>query len=366
MFVTPREQQILALLRENPMIQQQELADQLLISRSAVAGHIMNLTNKGLIKGKGYILTSQKTAVAIGGANMDLCGKSAVPILNGDSNPGTLNYSPGGVARNIADNLARLGSKVELLSSIGDDQWGEQLIAACVEAGVGVGHLHRSQNGRTATYLSIHDNQGEMIVALNDMKVLEQLNAEQLAKHKSLISHSDLIVLDANLSEDALAYLFNSTEQNRIYVDPVSANKAIKLKPYLAQIELLKPNLIEAELLSGIQLKSDNDLPRICDALHDKGIQQVVLSLGSKGIFASNRHETLRLTPTSTDVINVTGAGDALMAGLAHAALESWPWQQGIEFAFHCAELATQSTDTINPRISERAVHRLMETNHVK
>jgi len=82
------------------MIQQQELADQLMISRSAIAGHIMNLTNKGLIKGKGYILASQ---------NMDLCGKASVPLLNGDSNPGTLHYSPGGVARNIADNLARLG-----------------------------------------------------------------------------------------------------------------------------------------------------------------------------------------------------------------------------------------------------------------
>jgi len=364
--VTPREQQILALLRDNPMIQQQELADQLLISRSAVAGHIMNLTNKGLIKGKGYILTSHKSAVVIGGANMDLCGKSSVPILSGDSNPGSLSYSPGGVARNIADNLARLGSKVELLTSIGDDQWGEQLVTACINAGVNVNHLHRSQHGRTATYLSIHDDKGEMQVALNDMKVLEELNADQLTKNKSLISHSDLLVLDSNLSEDALAFLFNSIEHNRIYVDPVSSNKAAKLKPYLNQIELLKPNLLEAELLSGIRFESENDLPRICNALHAKGVNQVVLSLGSNGIYASNQSETLRLHPNTTQVTNVTGAGDALMAGLAHATLESWPWKQSIEFAFHCAELTTQSTDTINPRISERAVHRLMETNHVK
>ncbi|WP_245879076.1 PfkB family carbohydrate kinase [Vibrio diazotrophicus] len=366
MFVTPREQQILAILRENPMIQQQELADQLMISRSAIAGHIMNLTNKGLIKGKGYILASQKTAIVIGGANMDLCGKASVPLLNGDSNPGTLHYSPGGVARNIADNLARLGSKVELISSIGNDQWGEQLVSACIDAGVGVSHLLRCQQGRTATYLSIHDNEGEMQIALNDMKVLEQLNAEQLTKHKSLISHSDLVVIDANLSEDALSYLFNCIDNTRIYVDPVSANKALKLKPYLSQIDLLKPNLIEAELLSGIKVTSEDDYPRICDALHHLGVKEVVLSLGSKGIFASNQKETFRLKPRTTSVTNVTGAGDALMAGLAHATLEMWSWKKSIEFAFSCAELATQSYDTINPRMSDRAVQRLMEINHAE
>ncbi|WP_456294941.1 PfkB family carbohydrate kinase [Vibrio sp. AK197] len=364
--MTPREQEILAVLRQNPMIQQQELADLLAISRSAVAGHIMNLTNKGLIKGKGYILTSQRSAVVIGGANMDLCGKASVPLLNGDSNPGTVNHSPGGVARNIADNLARLGSKVELISSIGCDQWGDQLISACQEAGVGVAHLLRSQHGRTATYLSIHDSNGEMQMALNDMRVLEELNAEQLAKHKSLIDHSDLVVIDANLSEDALGYVFNCLTQARIYVDPVSANKARKLKPYLSQIELLKPNLMEAELLSGIRYKTDADLPRIGDALHALGVKNLVLSLGASGIYASNQQDTLRFMPNTENVNNVTGAGDALMAGLAHADLHTWSWPQSIEFAFACAAMATQSSNTINPRISERAVQRFMETTHVK
>jgi len=79
--------------------------------------------------------------------------------------------------------------------------------------GVGVSHLLRCQQGRTATYLSIHDNEGEMQIALNDMKVLEQLNAEQLTKHKSLISHSDLVVIDANLSEDAMSILFLQTKR---------------------------------------------------------------------------------------------------------------------------------------------------------
>ncbi len=369
--MTPREQQILAILRENPMIAQQELAEKLNITRSAVAGHIMNLTNKGLIKGKGYILTSEPTAVAVGGANMDLCGKASVPLLHGDSNPGTIHSSPGGVARNIADNLARLGSKVELVSCVGNDQWGEQLLTASLAAGIGIEHVVRSQTGTTATYLSIHDADGEMQLALNDMRILEQLDASALAKHKALLSHGDLLLIDANLHDDALAYLFNCIDHSQVYVDPVSANKAARIQPYLNQITLLKPNLIEAELLSGIRYHDERDLPTMCQALHDFGVQQVVISLGASGIYASqadenNAPQTLRLTPEPSRVVNVTGAGDALMAGLMHAKLQNWPWHTRIEFAFACAHLATQSSDTINPHISQRAVHRFMEIPDVQ
>ncbi|WP_432454236.1 MULTISPECIES: PfkB family carbohydrate kinase [unclassified Agarivorans] len=362
--MTNREQQILTILRDNPMIAQQELASQLGISRSAVAGHIMNLTNKGLIKGKGYIIASQRSAVVIGGANMDLCGKASGTLIAGDSNLGTLHNSPGGVARNIADNLARLGSKVDLVSNIGKDQWGEQLIAACQEAGIGVSHLLRSQTSHTATYLSIHDASGEMQLALNDMRILEELDSSQLVKHKSLLSYADLLILDANLSEDALAYLFDCIETPSIFVDPVSTNKAHKLRPYLGQIELLKPNLIEAELLSGVTINSDDDLPRVCEALHQAGVNKLLLSLGARGIYASDQQQVIRLSNVNPQVINVTGAGDAMMAGMSHASLQNWSWQDSVEFAFACAQIATQSEHTINPLISERAVRRHMESHH--
>ncbi len=371
--MTPREQQILAILRENPMIAQQELAQKLAITRSAVAGHIMNLTHKGLIKGKGYILTSEPSAVVVGGANMDLCGKASAPLRSADSNPGTIHASPGGVARNIADNLARLGSKVELISCVGNDEWGAQLLSASQAAGVGVDHVLRSHTGVTATYLSIHDADGEMQLALNDMRILEQLDASVLARHKALLSHGDVLLVDANLHDDALAYLFNCIDHRQVYVDPVSANKAARIKPYLSQITLLKPNLIEAELLSGIGYQSERDLPAICQALHDFGVQQLVISLGAGGIYASRQAknhdappQTLRLTPTPSHVVNVTGAGDALMAGLIHGKLQNWPWQARIEFAFACAHLATQSADTINPHLSQRAVHRFMEIPDVQ
>ena len=362
--MTNREQEILAMLRADPMIPQQLLADRLGISRSAVAGHIMNLTQKGHIRGKGYILTPRQTAVVIGGANMDLAGISYAPLLAGDSNPGSLQSSPGGVARNIADNLARMGSRVEFLSCIGQDSWGEQLLQSCRDADIGIDHLMQSDSGRTATYLSIHDVDGEMKLAMNDMAVLDELDSAQLAKRKRLLSQADLLVLDANLSEDALSYLFNCTGDTPVFVDPVSAAKAVKLSPYLDRISLLKPNLMEAELLSGIQADSRDDLPRIADALHHKGVEKLLISLGPDGIFASDNGNRFELNLKTDSVVNVTGAGDAMMAGISHATLQCWDWQQSVSFAAAAACLAVQSETTINPQMSEMAVRRLLENNN--
>jgi len=364
MFVTNREQEILAILRNDPMIPQQELAEKLGISRSAVAGHIMNLTQKGHIKGKGYILNQDQTAVVIGGANMDLAGISDAPLVAGDSNPGSLQSSPGGVGRNIADNLSRMGSRVEFVSCIGQDSWGEQLLKSCRDAGIGTEHLMKSDSGRTATYLSIHDMDGEMKLAMNDMAVLNELDSAQLAKRKTLFSFADLLVLDANLSEEALSYLFNCTGSSKIFVDPVSAAKAVKLLPYLDRISLLKPNLMEAELLSGIKAHSKQDLPNIADSLHQKGVDSVLISLGADGIFASDQGNIVELNMKSGQVANVTGAGDAMMAGISHACLKGWDWQRGVRFASAAACLAVQSSTTINPLMSEMAVRRLLENEH--
>lgn len=111
-----REKEILAILRRNPLIQQNEIADMLQISRSRVAAHIMDLMRKGRIKGKGYILTEQEYCVVVGTINMDIRGMADIRYPQSASHPGTIHCSAGGVGRNIAHNLALLGRDVHLLS----------------------------------------------------------------------------------------------------------------------------------------------------------------------------------------------------------------------------------------------------------
>ena len=178
--MTERELEILALLKQDPLIAQQNLADQLGISRSAVAGHIMNLTNKGVIRGKGYILAESRYAVVIGGANMDILGRPLNSLQVGDSNPGSVTCSPGGVGRNIAENLARLGSQTRLISAIGKDTYGQMIMNQCQQAGIDMKGCLQLNDANTSTYLSVLDGDSDMHVAINDMAILERLSVEVL------------------------------------------------------------------------------------------------------------------------------------------------------------------------------------------
>ncbi|MGF1748935.1 PfkB family carbohydrate kinase [Vibrio cionasavignyae] len=359
--MTEREQQILELIKQDPMIAQQTLAQQLGLSRSAVAGHIMNLTRKGFIHGKGYVIAPERYVAVVGGANMDLCGRSTADLIMGDSNPGALTSSAGGVARNIADNLSRLGSKVEFIGVVGDDLWGEQLKDACRQASIGIEHVLTVAGKPTSTYLSIHDPAGELQLALNDMSLIDVLSGELLAKRANILNCASAIVLDANLSESALDYLFYAHADKPIFVDPVSSVKATKLTPYLHHIHTLKPNLSEAELLADYTLSHVDNLPELAKRLHDKGIKQLLISLGRQGAFSSCEGVGQFIPAQDVEVNNVTGAGDALMAGVTHGFISGWDWTQSVNFALGAARLALQSNSTINTIMSERAVTRLIE-----
>ncbi len=153
-----REKEILAILRRNPLIQQNEIADMLQISRSRVAAHIMDLMRKGRIKGKGYILTEQEYCVVVGTINMDIRGMADIRYPQSASHPGTIHCSAGGVGRNIAHNLALLGRDVHLLSVIGDDFYGEMLLEETRRAGVNVSGCVRLHGQSTSTYLAIAES----------------------------------------------------------------------------------------------------------------------------------------------------------------------------------------------------------------
>ena len=205
LFVTEREQQILAILRDEPLIAQQTLADRLGISRPAVAGHIMNLTQKGHILGKGYVLAGQQFVLVLGGANMDISGATERLLVAGDSNPGHIRCAPGGVARNVAENLARLGNDTRLITAVGDDLYGRSLLESTQKAGVDVQGCWVLAGESTSTYLSLHGPDGDMAVAVNDMRILERITPERLAVYADRVRHAAAMVVDCNLIADALS-----------------------------------------------------------------------------------------------------------------------------------------------------------------
>ena len=358
--MTQRERQILSLIEANPMISQQNIADALQITRSSVAVHISNLLKKGYIAGKGYVLRHGAYAVVVGGVNVDIGGRSAGALVQADSNPGTVTVSLGGVGRNIAHNLSLMGTDVRMLTAFGQDLHGQKVASSCAELGIDVSHALRCSDAATSTYLYIADSQGEMAVAISDMSVCDRITPAYLAANLPLLQNARVVVADANIPAESLVYLAQNCHAP-LFADPVSTAKASKLLPILSKIHTLKPNRLEAELLSGVKIVSAADAEAAAKALLEKGVHRVFISMGAQGVYAADENKQLWLQNLPGNMVNTTGCGDAFMAALVWAYLEDMDLRQTALAGLAAGAIAMEYDGTINPAMSADALRARMK-----
>ena len=354
--MTQRERQILNWIEADPMISQQELADRAGITRSSVAVHISNLMKKGCIAGKGYIVTRSPYVTVVGGMNMDIGGRPFEPLVDKDSNPGAVRMSPGGVGRNIAHNMSLLGLDVRLITAFGDDVYAQKLAAVCGELGIDISQSPVIPGGHTSTYLFISDRTGDMQLAIADMDIYENLTPRVLQGRRQLLDGSQVVVLDTNLPAGSIRWVADNCKAP-IFADPVSTAKAEKLRPVLGKLHTLKPNHLEAELLSGVPITDDDSLRRAADALLETGLHRVFISLGADGVFAADRSgQKLKLPALQGDIANTTGCGDSFMAALAWAYLQGSDLEKSARAGRAASTITMASTDTISSAMSESAL----------
>ncbi len=358
--MTQRERQILQLIEANPMISQQEIADRLNITRSSVAVHISNLIKKGCIAGKGYVLRSGSYAVVVGGVNVDIGGRAFAPLVAEDSNPGTVSVSLGGVGRNIAHNLSLLGTDVRMLTAYGDDLNGERVAASCSGLGIDLSKALRIAGGTTSTYLYLTGPDGDMALAVSDMEICKRITPAYLAANLGLLQNAQVVVADANIPPESLEYLAENCTAP-LFVDPVSTTKAEKLRPILHKIHTLKPNRIEAALLSGVVIETPEDVEKAADRLLALGVHRLFISLGADGVYAAMGNQRLRLPNLPGTMVNTTGCGDAFMAALVWAYLEGMDLEETARAGLAAGAIAMESPETINPNMSADAVKSRMK-----
>ena len=354
--MTQRERQILNWIEADPMISQQELADRAGITRSSVAVHISNLMKKGCIAGTGYIVTRSPYVTVVGGMNMDIGGRPYKKLVAKDSNPGAVRMSPGGVGRNIAHNMSLLGLDVRLLTAFGDDVYAQKLAAVCGELGIDISQSPVIPGGHTSTYLFVNDESGDMQLAVSDMDIYDHLTPQVLQSRRQLLDGSQVVVLDTNLPAETVAWVAENCRAP-IFADPVSTAKAEKLRPVLGRLHTLKPNRIEAELLSGVAISDDASLRRAADALLETGLHRVFISLGADGVFAADRSgQVLHLPAPEGNIVSTTGCGDSFMAALAWAYLQGSDLERSARAGLAASTITMASADTINPAMSEEAL----------
>lgn len=353
-MLTDRERQIVDLLRRDPLMSSAALAAALDTTRASINVHLSNLGKKGVILGRGYVLADRPAAVVIGGANVDMKARSAAPATPQTSNPGHASMAPGGVGRNIAENLARLGDRVHLITMVGRDALGVGLLEHTAAAGVRVDHVARTDHA-TGTYTVVLDANGEMIIAISDMAAIEDLGPEQLQSARDVISTAGVLVLDGNLRRDTFEYALDRSAGVPVVVDPVSVPKAAALADALDErIYAVTPSLDELNVLTGLPTRTDRQIRAAARALHDTGITVVWVTMGERGSLLSTPEEIVEISAVPTFVTDVTGAGDSMVAAFCHVILDGGTPLEAARLGHAAAAVTIASPHTVRPDLTLR------------
>ena len=313
-------------------------------------------SREGAVFDRRTLLRTEGTVYVIGAVNMDLSGTPAGILRTGDSNPGRITLSPGGVGRNIAENLRLLGRKVFLVTIMGQDTYADVIREHCLNAGIDLQYSFTDPLGRTSAYLCINEQNGDLNVAVSDMSICDELTPARLEPLLPVLNHGSMVIADANLPEETLAWIAKNVTVP-VAADPVSVSKAPRLLPLLPRLALLKPNIPEAELLTGMEIRSDLNLSRAADALHRLGVQRVYLSLGKRGVWADDVREGGMMLPCAPGtIVNTTGCGDAFVAAAADAYLNGLGTFEAARRALAASAICAEDTAAVSSRLSQEAI----------
>ncbi|WP_243355270.1 carbohydrate kinase [Bacillus litorisediminis] len=344
-----KEQIIVEIIKENPFISQNEIAERTGLSRSAVAGYISSLTKQGKILGRAYVLPEKINFTCVGGANFDQKLQVYNQIIYGTSNPAFSVKACGGVARNVAENLGRLGCSVSLITVVGDDYEGQWLLDYTKDF-VDITPSQVWPEEATGTYTAILNANGEMELAIADMGIYSKVNIPFIDKRWGYLSSSDMILMDTNFSKGVLEHVIKrcAEEDLPLTIAPVSSPKAKKLPQQLKGVTWLIANQEEAEVIAHQQITSDRDYFKAAEKIVKKGVEHVVITRGDKGlVFYTKRGEAGAVIPPKIDVKDVTGAGDSLVAGILYGISKGFGIEEACKLGVASSILTLQTTETV-------------------
>ena len=349
------KQHILTLIRQNPYLSQQELAQQVGISRSAVAGHIAALTREGKILGRAYVLPqARRPIVCIGGANIDRKMRTLAPLQMGTSNPVSVQESLGGVARNIAENLARLGAPTQLLTAVGQDAAGQQLLQFMQQLGVDTNGCLRVAGVNSGTYTAVLNDAGEMVLALAHMDVCRYQTPEWLTQCAVQRAAAGMLIADLNLSADCMRQLIQdaATTQTPLAVVAVSEPKMANLPTDLHGVSLLILNTGELQTRFGRPLVDEVALIAACREVQRQGVTNLLVTRGAQGVLWVDDASVQSIPVPTVSVVDVTGAGDSFSAAVCWSLYQQpddfmLAAQRGITLA----SLTVQSEHSVLPNL---------------
>lgn len=302
--------------------------------------------------------------VCIGTSNIDIQGFAGSPVVAQDKNPGgVVEVWAGGVARNIGENLARLGLSVKMLTAIGNDIYADKIVSDSCQAGMDMSHVLTLKNRRSGAYVSITDVDGDLFVGLTDMSIAAEMTVDYFKSKQAVLDGAELLILSPCVSSEVIGYLCRRFKNKPIFIDVVSKGYVPRLREHLGAFHTIKANLPEAEELTAIAIATDADLACAADFVLEQGARRMVISLGKDGVYYKDRDgvELRKWSRKVTHMVNATGAGDALAAGLVYGYANKLDMDSTLAFAMTAAILTLNHKNTINPDLSAEMVNRNIE-----
>jgi len=293
-------------------------------------------------------------AVVVGAACLDIKGRVPGRVHPGTSNPGSVRITVGGVARNIAENLARLGTRTSLLAVVARDAFGHQIVKHTGAAGVDISQVLFSHKQHSSAYLAIVDGEGNLTGAVDDTSLISELSARYVYDRRRLFRAACMVVVDANTPVQTAETVIRLARSYDVplCLDPVSFDLAQRYRDHVTRFQLLTCGGMEAGALFGRPVTSRREAAVVARGLVAAGMGVVLINLGPAGVVYASAENNGYVPAIQCEIVDPTGAADALTAAVIHGLVNGIPLDEAVWLGVSAATLTLQSEETVRGDLS--------------
>ena len=299
-----------------------------------------------------------RSICCIGGMTLDSTLRLLEPGILGTSNPVQSLKARGGVARNVAENLARLGVSCQLISVVGSDEAGRSILKSTAAQDVDTGLVQKSLREPTGTCTTVMQPDGELFVSFADMGICGLMDRDFIQNRWLQIGNATLVFADTNLPAESLSYLITGCREHglKLVLDAVSTSKARNLPLSLHGVDMLFCNTSEARAMLGDDIAKD--VEGMARALCQRGAASTIVTAGADGISFATNEGYVALPAAPARVVDVSGAGDALVAGTLYGRLMDYDPVTSLRIGLNAAAMTVACEGGTCPELSVEAVTR--------
>lgn len=303
--------------------------------------------------------SSAPEVIVVGAACLDIKARLRGDTVAGTSNPGDVRISVGGCARNMAENLARLGLRTALISVVCRDDFGQSIVSQTERAGVIIDYILEACDRHSAAYVALYGSSGQLLVGVDDTEPIAALTPEIIEAHADLLARARMVVIDANVPLPATQVLLRICAESDVPVaiDTAAYGPALRYRPIIGAFYLVVPNSVEAQALTGIPVASVAQGIAAARQLVSEGVGVAIVTMAEAGLVYATRDASGYVPAIDIEVIDPTGAGDALTATVVYALLNDIPVDEAVRLGVSAATLTLDSAETVRQDLTLESLY---------